>query len=98
MSSFSETELRVVAVLLSLVAVYIHYPAKGIPKWLYGSKDTGFKTGGTGDGAGKDFVVELQESVRSPTSRSRDANLLTRCLVGEESNSVLRISDGHSVS
>lgn len=66
MSSFSETELRVLAVLLSLAAVYIHYPSKGIPKWLYGSKNLVTKTGSNGDGSGKDFVDELQKSVRNP--------------------------------
>ena len=67
MSSFSETELRVLAVLLSLAAVYVHFPSKGIPNWLAGSRDLNSKSAITGDVSGKDFVDELQKSVRNPT-------------------------------
>lgn len=65
MGSFSDFELSIVAVLLSIFAVYLHIPLKEIqiPAWLRQlGKNGGSSTLG-GAGVSKDFVELMRESV-----------------------------------
>lgn len=73
MSSFSETELRILAFLLSLLAVYLHSPSKELQRWLNDRQDIGIKPNGDddADGSGKNFVDELQNSVSNSRTSSR---------------------------
>jgi len=96
MGSFYDTELKILAVLLSLAAAYVHYPTKWLPKWLHYDSNLATNISANGDNSGKDFVNELEKSVRNTWVTC--AMVLTSRLTGEESNFVLWITNRNSVS
>ncbi|PVH80139.1 Fe-S dehydrogenase [Cadophora sp. DSE1049] len=64
MSSFSDLELSFIAIVLSIIAVYLHVPIKEIkiPAWLRQLGKNGGSSTTSGLGLSKDFVELMKES------------------------------------
>ena len=73
MSSYSDLELSIVAIFLSIIAVYLHVPIKDIKitAWLRQLGKIGGSSTTSGPGVSKDFVELMRESVSPLGNMSR---------------------------
>ena len=73
MSSYSDIELSIVAIVLSIIAVYLHVPIKDIkiPAWLRQLGKIGGSSTTSGPGVSKDFVELMRESVSPLKNKQR---------------------------
>jgi hypothetical protein len=62
MASLSEFQLTILAILLGIVAIYVHRPVNGFASW-FSSKDAGSTSTMAGGGGGKDFADMMQKTV-----------------------------------